>query len=116
MRLERLRFLDLCDDHPHNFPSPEKKERTHQDCNMQIVYPTTPANYVGGTVNVAKLTINAPLWFHVLPSRRQIHRDFRKPVRPPYSSSIPSLIGFTFFSKSLLIQKQSLPSPSLRDD
>jgi len=37
---------------------------------MQIVYPTTPANY-----------------FHVL--RRQIHRDFRKPL-------------IVFFSKSLL--------------
>jgi 2-oxoglutarate dehydrogenase E1 component len=37
-------------------------QRQHQDCNMQVVYPTTPANY-----------------FHVL--RRQMHRDFRKPVR-----------------------------------
>ena len=43
-RLER--FLQLCDDHPHVYPSPEKIERQHQDCNMQIVYPTTPANYV----------------------------------------------------------------------
>jgi 2-oxoglutarate dehydrogenase E1 component len=45
-RLER--FLQLCDDHPNIFPNPEKLERTHQDCNMQIVYPTTPANYVSG--------------------------------------------------------------------
>jgi len=45
-RLER--FLQLCDDHPHHLPSPEKLERMHQDCNMQIVYPTTPANYVSG--------------------------------------------------------------------
>ncbi|KAM5532119.1 hypothetical protein V8D89_014212 [Ganoderma adspersum] len=67
-RIER--FLQLCDDHPHIFPSPEKIERQHQDCNMQIVYPTTPANY-----------------FHVL--RRQIHRDYRKPL-------------VVFFSKSLL--------------
>ncbi|KDQ11098.1 hypothetical protein BOTBODRAFT_35635 [Botryobasidium botryosum FD-172 SS1] len=67
-RIER--FLQLCDDHPHKFPSPEKLDRQHQDCNMQIVYPTTPANY-----------------FHVL--RRQIHRDFRKPL-------------VNFFSKSLL--------------
>ena len=37
-RLER--FLQLCDDHPHIFPPPEKMERQHQDCNMQIVYPT----------------------------------------------------------------------------
>ncbi|KAG6812719.1 hypothetical protein H0H92_001080 [Tricholoma furcatifolium] len=67
-RIER--FLQLCDDHPHIFPTPEKIERQHQDCNMQVVYPTTPANY-----------------FHVL--RRQIHRDFRKPL-------------IVFFSKSLL--------------
>ncbi|KAJ3541630.1 hypothetical protein NM688_g6060 [Phlebia brevispora] len=67
-RIER--FLQLCDDHPHVFPTAEKIERQHQDCNMQIVYPTTPANY-----------------FHVL--RRQIHRDFRKPL-------------ICFFSKSLL--------------
>ena len=37
-RLER--FLQLCDDHPHVYPTPEKLERQHQDCNMQIVYPT----------------------------------------------------------------------------
>ncbi|OCH92587.1 2-oxoglutarate dehydrogenase E1 component [Obba rivulosa] len=67
-RMER--FLQLCDDHPHVFPSPEKMERQHQDCNMQVVYPTTPANY-----------------YHVL--RRQVHRDFRKPL-------------ILFFSKSLL--------------
>jgi len=58
-RLER--FLQLCDDHPLVYPTPEKLERQHQDCNMQIVYPTTPANY-----------------FHVL--RRQLLRDFRKPL------------------------------------
>jgi len=67
-RIER--FLQLCDDHPNVYPSPQKVERQHQDCNMQVVYPTTPANY-----------------FHVL--RRQIHRDFRKPL-------------ILFFSKSLL--------------
>jgi len=67
-RLER--FLQLCDDHPHVYPPPEKLDRQHQDCNMQIVYPTTPANY-----------------FHVL--RRQVRRDFRKPL-------------IVFFSKSLL--------------
>jgi 2-oxoglutarate dehydrogenase E1 component len=72
-RLER--FLQLCDDHPHKYPSAEKLERQHQDCNMQIVYPTTPANY-----------------FHVL--RRQIHRDFRKPL-------------ILFFSKSLLRHPQA---------
>ncbi|POW10705.1 hypothetical protein PSTT_05914 [Puccinia striiformis] len=67
-RIER--FLQLCDDDPFKFPSPEKAQRTHQDCNMQLVYCTTPSNY-----------------FHVL--RRQIHRDFRKPL-------------IVFFSKSLL--------------
>jgi 2-oxoglutarate dehydrogenase E1 component len=58
-RLER--FLQLCDDHPYVYPSEEKLKRIHQDCNMQVVYPTTPANY-----------------FHAL--RRQIHREYRKPV------------------------------------
>ncbi|EIW81255.1 2-oxoglutarate dehydrogenase E1 component [Coniophora puteana RWD-64-598 SS2] len=72
-RIER--FLQLCDDHPNIFPTPEKIERQHQDCNMQVVYPTTPANY-----------------FHVL--RRQIHRDFRKPL-------------ILFFSKSLLRHPQA---------
>lgn len=37
-RLER--FLQLCDDHPNIFPSPEKIERQHQDCNWQVVYPS----------------------------------------------------------------------------
>jgi 2-oxoglutarate dehydrogenase E1 component len=31
------RFLQLCDDHPFIFPSPEKMNRQHQDCNMAIV-------------------------------------------------------------------------------
>lgn len=57
-RIER--FLQLCDDHPFSFPDAERVKRQHQDCNMQLVHMTTPANY-----------------FHVL--RRQIHRDFRKP-------------------------------------
>ncbi|PWN42865.1 putative KGD1-alpha-ketoglutarate dehydrogenase [Ceraceosorus guamensis] len=64
------RFLQLCDDHPFHFPSPEKMNRQHQDSNMAVVYCTTPANV-----------------FHVL--RRQVHRDFRKPL-------------ISFFSKSLL--------------
>ncbi|KAG5456148.1 MAG: alpha-ketoglutarate dehydrogenase E1 component [Olpidium bornovanus] len=55
------RYLQLCDEHPYVFPSKEKLERQHQDCNMQVVCPSTPANY-----------------FHAL--RRQVHRDFRKPV------------------------------------
>lgn len=66
-RLER--FLQLTDDDPRVFPSTEKLERQHQDCNMQIVYPTTPANY-----------------FHVL--RRQQLRDFRKPLVVFFSKSL----------------------------
>lgn len=67
-RLER--FLQLCNEDPRYFPSQEKLERQHQDCNMQVAYPTTPANI-----------------FHLL--RRQMHRQFRKPL-------------ILFFSKSLL--------------
>ncbi|BFZ53970.1 2-oxoglutarate dehydrogenase E1 component [Savitreella phatthalungensis] len=67
-RIER--YLQLNNDDPRIFPAPEKLDRQHQDCNMQVVYPTTPANL-----------------FHVL--RRQIHREFRKPL-------------ILFFSKALL--------------
>jgi len=72
-RIER--FLQLCDDHPYIFPEGDKQTRQIQDCNMQVVYMTTPSNY-----------------FHVL--RRQIHRDFRKPL-------------IIFFSKSLLRHPQA---------
>ncbi|RIB08573.1 oxoglutarate dehydrogenase, E1 component [Gigaspora rosea] len=85
-RLER--FLQLCDDHPYVFPPPEKMARQHQDCNMQVVYCTTPANY-----------------FHVL--RRQIYRDFRKPLivftskallrHPMARSKFDEMIGETQF-------------------
>ncbi|KAG6874668.1 hypothetical protein C0993_012670, partial [Termitomyces sp. T159_Od127] len=77
-RIER--FLQLCDDHPHVFPTPEKIERQHQDCNMQ---------------------------FHVL--RRQIHRDFRKPLvvffsksllrHPKARSDLSEMIGDTHFQR-----------------
>ncbi|CAH2352313.1 2-oxoglutarate dehydrogenase, mitochondrial [[Candida] railenensis] len=67
-RIER--YLQMCNEDPRYFPSPEKLERQHQDCNMQVAYPTTPANL-----------------FHLL--RRQMHRQFRKPL-------------IVFFSKSLL--------------
>ncbi|EME84401.1 uncharacterized protein MYCFIDRAFT_152624 [Pseudocercospora fijiensis CIRAD86] len=67
-RMER--FLQLCNEDPRIFPSPEKLERQHQDCNMQITVCTTPANN-----------------FHIL--RRQMNRQFRKPL-------------ISFFSKSLL--------------
>lgn len=56
-RLER--YLQLCNEDPRVFPSEDKLNRQHQDCNMQIAYMTTPANL-----------------FHIL--RRQQHRQFRK--------------------------------------
>lgn len=66
-RMER--FLQLCDDHPYHFPSKEQLARQHQDANMAVVYCTTPANL-----------------FHVL--RRQVHRDFRKPLINLFSKSL----------------------------
>ena len=56
-RMER--YLQLCNEDPRIFPSPDKLDRQHQDCNMQIAYMTTPANL-----------------FHIL--RRQMNRQFRK--------------------------------------
>ncbi|PLB55091.1 putative alpha-ketoglutarate dehydrogenase complex subunit Kgd1 [Aspergillus steynii IBT 23096] len=67
-RMER--WLQLCNEEPRVYPSADKLDRQHQDCNMQIAYMTTPGNL-----------------FHIL--RRQIHRQFRKPL-------------VIFFSKSLL--------------
>lgn len=59
-RLER--FLQGSDDNPFVIPEMDPTLRTQiQQCNWQVVNVTTPANY-----------------FHVL--RRQIHRDFRKPL------------------------------------
>lgn len=66
-RLER--YLQLCNEDQRFFPSPEKLERQHQDCNMQVAYPTTPANV-----------------FHLL--RRQMHRQFRKPLILVFSKSL----------------------------
>lgn len=55
-------FLQMCDDNPFVIPDmQESKRRQIQDSNMQICYVSSPANY-----------------FHVL--RRQIHREFRKPL------------------------------------
>ncbi|KAK5797712.1 hypothetical protein VI817_004003 [Penicillium citrinum] len=67
-RMER--WLQLCNEEPRVFPAADKLDRQHQDCNMQIAYMTEPSNL-----------------FHIL--RRQIHRQFRKPL-------------IIFFSKSLL--------------
>ncbi|XP_020582994.1 2-oxoglutarate dehydrogenase, mitochondrial-like [Phalaenopsis equestris] len=59
-RLER--FLQMSDDNPYVIPEMEPTLRKQiQECNWQVVNVTTPANY-----------------FHVL--RRQLHRDFRKPL------------------------------------
>ncbi|BEI85369.1 hypothetical protein CcaverHIS002_0507700 [Cutaneotrichosporon cavernicola] len=89
-RIER--FLQLCDDDPRVYPSPEKLERQIQDCNMQVVYPTTPANY-----------------FHAL--RRQQMRDFRKPLivffskallrHPMARSNLSEMTGNTIFERFL---------------
>ncbi|ANB14016.1 alpha-ketoglutarate dehydrogenase KGD1 [Sugiyamaella lignohabitans] len=66
-RIER--YLQLANEDPRVFPSPDKLERQHQDCNMQIAYPSTPANL-----------------FHLL--RRQMHRAFRKPLVLTFSKSL----------------------------
>ena len=56
-RMER--YLQLCNEDPRIFPSEDKLDRQHQDCNMQIAYMTTPSNL-----------------FHIF--RRQMNRQFRK--------------------------------------
>jgi 2-oxoglutarate dehydrogenase E1 component len=66
-RMER--YLQLCNEDPRIFPSPDKLDRQHQDCNMQIAYMTTPANL-----------------FHIL--RRQMNRQFRKPLVIFFSKSL----------------------------
>jgi len=59
-RLER--FLQLCDDDPDVIPEMHTdRTRQIQLCNMQVANCSTPANF-----------------FHIL--RRQIHREFRKPL------------------------------------
>ncbi|MCJ1426863.1 2-oxoglutarate dehydrogenase E1 component [Sticta canariensis] len=66
-RMER--YLQLCNEDPRIFPSPDKLDRQHQDCNMQIAYMTTPSNL-----------------FHIL--RRQMNRQFRKPLVMFFSKSL----------------------------
>jgi 2-oxoglutarate dehydrogenase E1 component len=56
-RLER--YLQMSDDDPRYIP--ETEDNLIQNCNWQVVNCTSPANY-----------------FHVL--RRQVHREFRKPL------------------------------------
>lgn len=66
-RMER--YLQLCNEDPRIFPEPEKLERQHQDCNMQVAYLTKPSNM-----------------FHIL--RRQMNRQFRKPLILFFSKSL----------------------------
>lgn len=66
-RMER--FLQLCNEDPRIFPSQERLDRQHQDCNMQVCVCTTPANV-----------------FHIL--RRQMNRQFRKPLISFFSKSL----------------------------
>lgn len=88
-RMER--YLQLCNEDPRVFPSPDALDRQHQDCNMQIAYMTTPSNL-----------------FHIL--RRQMNRQFRKRKSINTSESLLFQRGLTsiftalilFFSKSLL--------------
>ncbi|KAH6581276.1 hypothetical protein BASA61_009164 [Batrachochytrium salamandrivorans] len=89
------RYLQLCDEDPYKMPDFQgtmkgSRSRQHQDCNMQIVYPTVPSNY-----------------YHLL--RRQVHREFRKPMvvftskallrHPMAKSSIEEMIGNTRFQR-----------------
>ncbi|KAJ4295289.1 2-oxoglutarate dehydrogenase E1 component [Kalmusia sp. IMI 367209] len=66
-RMER--YLQLVNEDPRIFPSPDKLDRQHQDCNMQIAYLTKPSNM-----------------FHIL--RRQMNRQFRKPLILFFSKSL----------------------------
>lgn len=66
-RIER--YLQLCNEDPREFPDADRLARQHQDANIQVAYPTTPANY-----------------FHLL--RRQMHRAFRKPLVLFFSKSL----------------------------
>lgn len=99
-RIER--FLQLCDDSPFKYPTEAQLSRQHQDCNMQIVYPTTPANL-----------------FHVL--RRQVRRQFRKPLilffskallrHPMARSNISEMVGNTCFQRYIPESNEGLQSP-----
>ncbi|KAM5345903.1 hypothetical protein ACJ41O_011764 [Fusarium nematophilum] len=66
-RLER--FLLMCSEEGRGWPSEEAMERAHQDCNIEVVCMTSPANY-----------------FHVL--RRQLKREYRKPLIIFFSKSL----------------------------
>ncbi|KAJ3157719.1 hypothetical protein HDU89_000096 [Geranomyces variabilis] len=99
------RFLQMVDEDPYTMPALEGTERDsyarqHQDCNLQVVYPTVPSNY-----------------FHAL--RRQVHREFRKPMvvleskallrHPLAKSNIEEMADGTQFQR--LIPEVLHPSP-----
>jgi 2-oxoglutarate dehydrogenase E1 component len=82
-RLER--YLQLCDEQPDVLPNENSRSLVIQTTNMQVANCTTPANY-----------------FHLL--RRQMHRDFRKPL-------------VVMSPKSLLRHKQAVsPLSEFSDD
>jgi len=102
-RIER--FLQLVDEDPYTMPDAISTgkgsySRQHQDINMAVVYPSTPSNY-----------------FHAL--RRQVHRDFRKPLivfnskallrHPMAKSSIGEMVEGTRFQR--LIPEVLHPNP-----
>lgn len=101
-RLER--FLQMCDDDPDVLPDMDpSSSKQIQDCNWQVVNPSTPANY-----------------FHVL--RRQMNREFRKPlvVMTPKSllrdtmcrSSLDEFAEGTIFQRVIPEQSTNLCAPN----
>lgn len=98
-RMER--WLQLCNEEPRVFPSADKLDRQHQDCNMQVVCMTEPSNI-----------------FHVL--RRQMHRQFRKRMFHPNSATRERLLytNFVIFQPALVIffSKSLLRHPIARSD
>ncbi|KAJ3088075.1 2-oxoglutarate dehydrogenase E1 component [Physocladia obscura] len=95
-RIER--YLQLCDQDPYALPAygtgKGSYARQHQECNMQVIYPTVPSNY-----------------FHAL--RRQVKREFRKPVdllrHPSAKSAIAEFGPGTRFQR--LIPEVLHPNP-----
>jgi len=101
-RLER--FLQMCDDDPDSVPVMDPKFRMQiQQCNWQVCNPSTPANY-----------------FHLL--RRQMHRDFRKPLimmtpksllrHPQCKSSMPEFKEGTMFERMISDTTPGLLDPT----
>lgn len=88
-RMER--YLQLCNEDPRIFPSPEQLDRQHQDCNTQIAYLTKPSNV-----------------FHIL--RRQMNRQFRKRKSP--STHCSTSHANIFHSSHPLLLKSPPPTPN----